>query len=88
MLKETHPFAWDDRIYLDEATHTYYVDGATGYESVSSLWGRYFKKFDADACVDKYFDGWASNAESKYHCLIKYIECVESGGVDEQKQAI
>ena len=88
LLKDAHPFEWDARIHLDEETHTYYVDGASDYTSVSKVWASYFKEFDADACVDKYFASWAASADSKYHALIKYVELVQGGDVDAQKGAI
>jgi len=88
-LARENPFAHDQDIYLNEEHHVYYVDGATGYVSVSAVIHDYFEQFDPVKTVDTYFSGWVANPESKYHALINYVRLVQGKeSEDDQKQAI
>lgn len=60
------------RVYLDEETHTYYVDGNAWPLSVSGLWGQYFSHFDSEGMVKKKLSQWEANSSSKYFELIRY----------------
>ena len=100
MLSNTNPHERDPYIFLDEESHTYHVrhrngllstdanDWCTDHVSVSALWASKFDHFDPDACLSKYFSGWASNSSSKYYCLIQYLDLVEGRDEEAQKDAI
>lgn len=44
-LKNAHPN--DERIWMDEGPHQYYIDEKKGYTSATTLAGQYFSKFDS-----------------------------------------
>ena len=64
-LSKKHPHRLDERITFDEPTHTYTIDGESGYLSVTSWVHRHFNPFDADKTIDAMMSGrnWS---DSKY----------------------
>lgn len=68
MLASLHAHPRDARITFDEPTHTYTIDGASNYTSVTTFIKPLFDEFDADAVIAKMMRGskWAS---SKYFGL-------------------
>ena len=88
ILASRNPHPRDSRIeYVDE-THSYFLDGNLLPLSVTGLWGQYFPHFDADACMDKYFDAWSKDPTNKYHQLVKYLSIVCKLDVTGQRDAI
>jgi len=65
-LKNLHPDPRDNDIWLEESTHTYYINGKTGYTSVTTYVNSLFEKFDADKIIDTMMssNNWSNN---KYH---------------------
>ena len=62
----------DARISFDEEKHLYFLDNCWQFpRSVSAVWSSFFERFDAVAVIERYFDTWAENDESKYYALIK-----------------
>lgn len=68
--------------------HTYLLDDVPMPLSVSGLWGAFFPHFDADGCLDKYFDGWTKNPDCKYFTLLRYLSLVEGKDAPAQREAI
>lgn len=62
-LKKLHSDPRDETVYLEELSHTYYVNGATGYDSVTTYVNSIFEKFDADKIIDNMMKSkhWAKN---------------------------
>jgi hypothetical protein len=73
-VENRHPH--DDRVVFDEDLHVYFVDGARYPTSVSGVVHQFFPSFDAAACVDKYYDKWRSDKQSRYYQFIAYLENV------------
>lgn len=46
-------FHQDERISLEEESHTYWLDGKRKLTPVSSVYGRYFKPFDSDYWAER-----------------------------------
>ena len=69
-LKNQHPDIKDDNVYLEESTHTYYINGESDYMSVTTFVGSLFEKFDADSIINnmKKSKNWPNN---KYYGLSK-----------------
>lgn len=82
-----HPHARDARIQFFAEDHRYMLDGTVRFPlSVSGVWGSKFAGFDAQACVDKYYSGWESNAKpatNKYFKLILYLR--EAAGMEDEE---
>ena len=87
-LAARHGHPRDVRLAFDAAAHAYYWDGIRVPISVSGVWQRCFPTFDAAATIERCFDGWRSNPNSKYCALLRYLELVVGGGVAEQKAAV
>ena len=64
-LSKQHVHCMDQRIQLDEASHSYTIDDDKEYKSVTRWIHSHFKEFDADAVIDKMMLGkrWST---SKY----------------------
>jgi hypothetical protein len=52
-LKEKNAHERDDHISMEEETHTYSIDGDTGFLSVTSWINSLFPKFDAGRVIDR-----------------------------------
>lgn len=50
-LKNLNPDPRDDDIFLEELSHTYFINGETGYTSVTTFVGGLFEKFDANSVI-------------------------------------
>jgi len=67
-LQRQNPHPRDCRIKLVEENHIYWLDGATRFPlSVSSVWAMFFPHFDPIATVERCFDKWSQNVNSKYY---------------------
>ena len=77
-----------DRYIIFEAdAHRYILHPGTDMQavfpiSVSGLWAKYFKEFDAVAVTTQWFGKWAGNPCSDYFAVIQ--EYREKGETDEQ----
>ena len=71
MLETNNPNPRDARITLEPQYHRYYIDGQTGYLSVTSWNKRHFAPFDAPAVIERMRAGrkWA---ESEYYGLTNW----------------
>ena len=69
-LKNLHADSKDDNVYLEESTHTYYINNETGYLSVTTLVNSLFEKFDADKIIHNMMTSskWKNN---KYYGMSK-----------------
>lgn len=88
MLARAHPHPRDERIRFEEATHTYYVDGAPLDASVSAVVHDAFPAFNAQATVDRLYGAWLANKQSRYFPLINYLKFMEGMDDGRAKQAI
>ena len=87
-----HPFEHEQRIEFHSSSHTYQ------FETVSRVWEQVplsvttlvrdsFHIFDVDKVVDRYFDGWHKNPNSKYYSVI--TECLGAGkDIEDAKKKI
>lgn len=87
-LALANPHPPDERIVFEDEGHVYKLDGKKVPLSVSGLWGQYFTHFDPQGAVEKYFAGWKTDPNSKYHQLIKCLSLVLKMDDAEAKQAI
>ena len=91
-LEKKHPHYRDKCISFEPLSHTYTVHRSEELTelvpiSVTNFAKDYFKKFDAKATVDRYYERWKGDAESKYFQLIHSIlDC--GGDTDSAKRAI
>ena len=78
----------DERLTFLEEPHVYLWDEKPIRVSATGIIDRYFGKFDGMETVEKWYDGWKVNKNSKYGALIRYLLQVQ--GKDDQfaKQAI
>ena len=73
----------DAAIRFQDEDHVYILHPGTEMEakfpiSVSGLWGKYFKEFDAEAIIRRYFKLWAESPHKVYFSAIQ--EYREKGG--------
>lgn len=87
-LYENNEHPLDQFCEFDEPSHKYYINGKLVGLSVSGLWGRYFEEFDGVATVEKYFDNWKRDSNSKYFNVIKFMERVLQYNETDQKRGI
>jgi len=73
LLERENRHERDARIRFDEEAHVYYVDGVRFPTSVSGVVHEHFPHFDATATVDKYYERWKDDKQSKYNPLINYL---------------
>lgn len=76
-LENANAHERDARIYMDESTHTYYVDGEPWSESVSAILHQYFTPFNAASVIATYYERWKK--AGKYTELIRYLQHTGSG---------
>ena len=57
LLAQTNPHEMDDRIALDVASHTYYIDGVPAKMSVTSKVDSFFEPFLPEEAVKKMMNG-------------------------------
>lgn len=85
-LEKAHPHGRDFCITFDPQTHTYTVTRDDVAEevpvSVTSFSKRYFKSFDATAVIDKNYDKWKNDTDSKYYSVIH--AALNSGASEDQ----
>ena len=67
--------ARDTGVSFEESSHTYYLHSFTSNRkkfpmSVSTVWERYFPKFNPDEILRLYYDRWCYDATNKYHKTI------------------
>ena len=74
----------DGRIRFEEKGHKYYLREEQGEVefpiSVSGVWARYFRPFDAEATIARYYARWAADSGSKY---FKFIEGLRRRGAPD-----
>ena len=61
----------DERITFDEETHTYYIDSKRVNFSVTEFISQFFKEFDSEQVIEKWYSYWQSNENSKYFGMAK-----------------
>jgi hypothetical protein len=66
----------DVRIRYVDPTHKYYLDGIELPISITGVIHDLFPQFDASATINKFFDNWSADKNSKYHALISYLRIV------------
>jgi hypothetical protein len=71
-----------------DSTHKYYLDGFELPISITGVIHNLFPQFDAAATIDKYFDNWSVDKNSKYHALISYLRIVRGMPDSEIKSEI
>ncbi len=76
----------DERIRFDVVEHKYYIDGCKYPSSVSGLIHDAFPAFDGPSIVDRGFEKWKRDKESRYCQLIKYLQNIV-GFDDNQAKA-
>jgi len=58
-----------------ENNHVYLIDGVShkrlGYKSVTTFIGKFFSEFNGAMIVNKYYDKWMKDKESKYYGMSK-----------------
>ena len=77
----------DCRIKFFEEDHVYILDGVQKFpQSVSAVWSAFFDKFKPVETIDKFFNRWSSNVESKYFAFIKERrnQCVEDNQIKKE----
>ena len=74
LITTLKPKCRDDRIIFNETNHTYKIDGLPARMSVSAVVKTLFPTFNGAAVVDKYFDIWKLNRNSRYNALIEYFQ--------------
>ena len=87
-LEKKHPHPMDARIHYVDSTHKYYLDGFELPISITGVIHNLFPQFDAAAAIDKYFDNWSVDKNSKYHALISYLRIVRGMPDSEIKSEI
>jgi hypothetical protein len=85
----------DDRISFEEFTHTYTIDGETGYTSVTTFVHQHFPHFDADGtiasllCEKKLYKGRTLQNKSKYReTSIKNIQAALAEQGEDVSRAV
>ena len=73
-LRNKHPR--DTNIRFEAEGHAYFLKIDCQHEirfptSVSNVWARYFKKFDAETVIQKCYNRWCEDPSSKYYENIK-----------------
>ena len=63
--------ARDKRITFDEPTHTYYIDSIKVKQSVTEFISQFFKEFDSEKVIEKWYSYWQTNENSKYFGMAK-----------------
>lgn len=61
----------DKRITFDEPTHTYYIDSIKVKQSVTEFISQFFKEFDSEKVIEKWYSYWQTNENSKYFGMAK-----------------
>lgn len=89
-LQKKHPHHRDKLVAFEPIEHIYTISRSKPEEAPTSVTGfakGYFKQFDQNAIVDKYFERWRSDSTSKYYNTISSV--MEHGGdLDSAKSAI
>jgi len=80
--ENAHPL--DGRVFFDEPSHTYTVDGDVVVGSVSSLWGSRFEQFDAVGTATRCYPKWAEKANRGFEADVwtyteRYVRLMEAG---------
>ena len=88
-LENKHPR--DTHIRFEAEGHAYFLKIDCQHEirfpmSVSNVWARYFKKFDAETVIQKCYDRWCDDPSSRYYGNIK--EMRRNGVADHIIQAL
>ena len=76
-LTTANPLPGDGETLLDEATHIYTHQGVRVPISGTGVLKKYFPQFDGDSVVEKNFDKWREDPESKYFQMINYLRLVQ-----------
>ena len=87
ILAPTGPWQ-DEHVKFLEEPHVYLWKEMPIRVSATGVIDRYFAKFDGKAVVDKWYDGWKVNKNSKYSSLIRYLLQVEGKDDAFVKEAI
>jgi CRISPR/Cas system-associated exonuclease Cas4 (RecB family) len=61
----------DKYITFDEETHTYFLNGKPISTSVTEFIHSFFSSFNPDTIIEKWYEIWQSNPNSKYYGLSK-----------------
>jgi ATP-dependent exoDNAse (exonuclease V) beta subunit len=70
-LEKENAHERDKRIIFDEESHTYTVDGKVYNGSVTGFIHKFFKDFDPEETINKYYKKWQDNTKHKYHGMTK-----------------
>ena len=68
-LKDINAHNRDIRVKFDKEPHLYYVDGKKYDISVTGFVKLFFQEFNADAIIEKNYQKWQENKDSKYYGL-------------------
>lgn len=68
-LKDINAHNRDIRVKFDKEPHLYYVDGKKYDISVTGFVKLFFQEFNADSIIEKNYQKWQENKDSKYYGL-------------------
>lgn len=78
----------DELLTFDQVKHQYFYQGIMVPRSVTGVVKSLMPKFDAMGIIDKYYEAWKLNRNSKYQGLIQYLEDVARMDEPDIKQEI
>ena len=87
-LELRNPLPGDGEVTFLAEPHVYLVGGKPIRTSVTGMLKPYWPSFDGQAVVDRYFDRWKQDTNSKYHALLAYLDLIEGKDETSCKHAI